>query len=382
MCSQVDSVDQPLVFLVTETRERDVLGQIVVPLSNVDDSCSAEPLRVPLQPGLRCPDLVSSPGELTYNVWMTTRDLAATPEDRSLTSRTTASLNKLRRRLHSSPTVPSATRWNDFKTNRRHSMDAMLYLHAGSSPDYCDIFFDGDSSLSTTGEDFMPIPSSDGYIKRSSLSTLSEYYFPRPHILEVCPLEGPSAGGTVVTVRGRDLGLSQDDVVGLSICGSDVVDSVQYISSERLVCTTVAWRPCVGSVTVETASGGRVCSAAQFTFSAGSEPPTSRLHPSFAHDNSQPSTTKNRRQRFSLDALEKIESSYHWGDESQRTLGNDDIQKSNEVMASATTPCVAEIQATTPRNVTCPSRTLPPTDDHSHLTFYSVKVTTNFTLSR
>lgn len=372
-------------LLVTEKRERDVLGQIVVPLSNVDDddSRSSEPLRVPLQPGLRCPDLMASPGELVYNVWITTRDLDTTPENRSLTSKTTASLSRLRRKLNSSPTMSSSTRWNDFKTNRRHSIDTFFDLHSGSSPDYCHISFDEDSSPNTS-EGFMPISSSDGYIKRSSLPTVFEFYFPRPQILEVCPPEGPTTGGTVVTVRGRDLGLNRDDVVGLFICGSDVLDSVQYISSERLVCTTVAWRPCVGCVTVETGSGGRACSTAQFIFTAGSEPPMSRVHPSPVQPASELPITKKERRRFSLDALENVRSSNLFDDKPQRSMDRSVHRRQNchEVATTADTssselcPPVVEIHPlrTFDDDDTRTANIFPQTEDHLHRKLYGEKV--------
>ena len=356
-----------------------MLGQIVVPLSNVDDSRSIEPLRVPLQPGLCCADLVTSPGELVYDVWIT-----AQSEDRSLASRTTTGLGRLRRKLNISPTASSTSRWNELKTSRKHSVDTLIDLHAGSSPDYCHISFDDDSSPITADQGFMPTPSPDGYVKRSSLPSVSEYYFPRPQILEVCPSEGPTTGGTVVTVRGRDLGLSRDDVIGLFICGSDVVDSVRYISSERLVCTTVPWRPCVGSVTVETASGGRICSAAQFTFVVGSEPPTSRVSQSSAQPSSELSTTRSRRRRFSLDALENIESSSLCDNEPKRTPGKDVVlrrQKSHDVTTSAVTSSselstpVVEVQSVrTSRDVTRPQTRLPQIKDHAGWKFNNEKV--------
>jgi len=340
-------MDQPLVLLVTEKRDRDVLGQIVVPLSNLEDVCSAEPLRVPLQPGLRCPDLFTSPGELTYSVWIT-------ETDRSLTSRTTAGLNKLRRKLNSSPTS-----WNEFRTNRRHSVDSLLDLHAGgASPNFYQISFDEDMLRPTSDDVFMPVSSPEGYVKRSSLQTVSELYFPHPQILEVCPSEGPTTGGTVVTVRGRDLGLGRDDVVGLFICGSDVVDSVQYISSERLVCRTSAWRPCVGSVTVETASGGRASCTAQFTFIAGSEPCAPRI---FTHCASDPLDSRIQRRRLSLSmSLDNTRSS--WGDEGLRTPRRDSLRRRRSVDVAS--PPVANIQPTT----TSPGVTQPQT-------FHSQKVT-------
>ena len=364
--SHVDDADKPLVFLVTEKRERDVLGQIVVPLSNVDDVRPTEPLRVPLQPGPRCPHLATSAGELLYSVWMTTEDTSAAT---SLTS----SLSRLRQRLNPSPRPSNAARWNDLKSRRRHSIDTLLDLHPGAtSAHLCQpISFDVDTgSPPTTTESFIPIASPDGYVKRSSLPPVFEQYFPRPQITELCPCEGPAAGGTVVTVRGRDLGLSRDDVVGLSVCGSDVLDSLRYISSQRLVCTTAAWKPCVGRVTVETASGGRVSSATQFTFTAaGSEPRrTPRLS---VHHNRYKSKApaKSQWRRFSLSALENIDQPQQ-ADVLRRLESHEvaaDVATSSERRSSAT-----ENQPT--NDVTRPPGNLPQTEDDEPWKLYDEEV--------
>lgn len=361
---QVESMDQPLVFMVTEKHERDVLGQIIVPLSSVDDYCAADPLRVPLQPGPRSPDLVTSPGELAYSVWITT---GVPSQERSLTSRTTAGLGRLRRKLNSSPAPSSASRWNDFKANRRrHSADSFF----DSSLDFGDISFDDDSSPTSAVKDFVPISPDHGYVKRSSLPTVLEFY--SPQILEVCPSEAPISGGTVVTVRGRDLGLNREDVVGLFICGSDVVESVQYISSERLVCTTVAWRPCVGCVAVETLSGGRASSTVQFTFMAASEPPAPRVSRSSIHSTPELPTLTNRDRRLSLGSLENVKSSSLWSDEPQKKAGNVVLRRRRSVEVSTSAakssepgPLLAKIQPTTTcRDVIRPSKKLPQVEDN------------------
>jgi len=91
-----------------------------------------------------------------------------------------------------------------------------------------------------------------------------------PTISSVSPAHGPTEGGTTIVIVGRDLGLGLDDVVALSVCGCDVLASLEYSSPEKLVVTTKTWRACVGHVVVETASGGRTSGsasfAAQFTF--------------------------------------------------------------------------------------------------------------------
>ena len=80
------------------------------------------------------------------------------------------------------------------------------------------------------------------------------------------PREGPSEGGTRLTIRGSCLGRTKVDVVGLYVCGSNVLSSLEFVSSSKLVCTTKCHKPCTGTVVVETQSGGRGVSLVQFTF--------------------------------------------------------------------------------------------------------------------
>ena len=173
----------------------------------------------------------------------------------------------------------------------------------------------------------------------------------------------------MVTVRGRDLGLGRDDVVGLYICGSSVVDSVRYISSERLVCTTSAWRPCVGCVTVETASGGRASSTAQFTFLAASEPPAPRVAVPRSTLLLTAEPPKQRRRRFSVGSLENVRP-----EPPPAMVGKVVLRRRKSVEASASAAaarCAPATEAVQPAAGTwCdvlvrPARRLPHVDDRS-----------------
>ena len=172
-CSQLESDDEFLTLLVTEKRERDVLGQIVVPLSNVDYACSPEPpLRVPLQPGGLCSphSVTASPGELVYSIWITARDLSP-----SVKSRTTSGLRQLRRKLNNNSPL-SSSRWNEIRSARRHSVSTLMDLHSDTSPSFYQLSFDDDGSCPTTAEpDFMAVPLPEGYVKRSSLPGVHSY---------------------------------------------------------------------------------------------------------------------------------------------------------------------------------------------------------------
>jgi len=82
----------------------------------------------------------------------------------------------------------------------------------------------------------------------------------------VSPKEGSTEGGTRLTIRGSNLGCDKDDVVGLFVCGSNVLSTLEYVSSSKLICTTKAHKPCTGSVMIETQIGGRGVSLVHFTF--------------------------------------------------------------------------------------------------------------------
>ena len=88
----------------------------------------------------------------------------------------------------------------------------------------------------------------------------------KPEVTGISPNKGSVEGGTKVTIRGTNLGINKEDVVGLFICGANVLATLEYVAPTKLTCVTKAWRPCVGTVTVETQSGGKGSSLVQFTF--------------------------------------------------------------------------------------------------------------------
>jgi len=80
------------------------------------------------------------------------------------------------------------------------------------------------------------------------------------------PKEGSTEGGTHLTIRGSNLGHNKDDVIGLYVCGSNVLSTLEYFSPSKLVCTTKPHKPCCGTITVETQAGGRGMSLVKFSF--------------------------------------------------------------------------------------------------------------------
>ncbi|XP_031564503.1 uncharacterized protein LOC116299922 isoform X2 [Actinia tenebrosa] len=86
-----------------------------------------------------------------------------------------------------------------------------------------------------------------------------------PEITVVTPKCGPASGGTKITIRGANLGTSKDDILSLSINGSDVRSTMEWHSPAKLTCKTKPWGGS-GPVAVVTKTGGRGTSMVKFTF--------------------------------------------------------------------------------------------------------------------
>jgi hypothetical protein len=275
-----ENTSVPLVLLATEKHERDILGQVTIPLTDLTEECLNRPLQVPLQPTKRCP---TATGQLVFEAWISTivpKTEATNLIDPSPTETariplpSPSGLQKLRKKFNYSPNLP--IKLSEMKPNRRHSTDALIDLKPVNSclsrnslgfiPTDNISLLDASSDLPNDESALSIVPADEGYRKRSSLPVVTEQYLPHPHITMISPKEGSQCGGTVVTVDGTNLGLSKEDVVCLLLCGSDVLNTIEYVSPTRLRCTTSPWKPCVGNVTVETHSGGRTSSSLQFTF--------------------------------------------------------------------------------------------------------------------
>eukprot|EP00049_Salpingoeca_infusionum_P014631 m.276626 g.276626 ORF g.276626 m.276626 type:complete len:1016 (-) comp15713_c2_seq6:2052-5099(-) len=87
-----------------------------------------------------------------------------------------------------------------------------------------------------------------------------------PQINGLRPSLGPSTGGTTVTIRGSNLGISEADVIDVVICNVSVRDTLKYFSQAKLQVTTKACDPDLasGRVVVTTSSGGVGVSAVPF----------------------------------------------------------------------------------------------------------------------
>lgn len=84
---------------------------------------------------------------------------------------------------------------------------------------------------------------------------------PQPVVTGLSPKEGPP--GTRVTIRGEFLGTKSNDLIGLTICGSDCLLSAEWKSSNKIIARTGPAKG-KGDIIVTTFSGGIGTSTVQF----------------------------------------------------------------------------------------------------------------------
>ncbi|XP_070542885.1 uncharacterized protein [Ptychodera flava] len=254
---EIQGTYDPLVFTVRD--KQDILGELTIPIAAIPHRCLGRRRTEDLQPHRRCPNPV---GQLIYDCWVakSRKTSKASPgKDETQVDRTTlkgslsGTLTWMRGTLLGSPSVTKKT--PSFNYNRRGSR---------SVSDIAGLFEDEmnqtlllkTSSHQDIRERAVSEPSASG-------ESIADN---RPEISGLSPREGPVDGGTKITIRGRNLGESEDDIVKFTICGADCLANVEYDSPNKIRCTTTQWKVCSGPVLIETRSGGLGISLVRFEF--------------------------------------------------------------------------------------------------------------------
>ncbi|XP_065188204.1 uncharacterized protein LOC135818968 [Sycon ciliatum] len=101
---------------------------------------------------------------------------------------------------------------------------------------------------------------------------------PTPKVTGISPRDGSKVGGTVLTVRGENLGTSADDIEAVTVCGVPCnLEDLDYVSARKLVCKTPPGSVGSGPVEVQTKSQGKGSSTVTFTYWDPSVQPEERM---------------------------------------------------------------------------------------------------------
>lgn len=279
-----DNLKNELKLKVTEKNDKDVLGQVVIQLSDLCHDRIPNPERAPLRAHKKSPQ---PSGEILFDAWVTgvtpsNLNLAKTSaSNESLKSLGSSGFKKLKEKLHA-----SALRLNPLKDDKSDVKKSHLSIFSGKSkgmfgsknktsmscqdlsgplnfqPKQKEKVILGSYKLSS--EDMTQLGSGASSRKSSEDSTRS--FSQPPEITGVSPNTADCRGGAVLTIRGSNLGKDPKDVLQVYICGFDMTNQVKYISSQKLLCTTAPCSPSKGNVAVITQSGGFGSSTLDFSF--------------------------------------------------------------------------------------------------------------------
>ncbi|XP_022329373.2 uncharacterized protein LOC111128182 isoform X2 [Crassostrea virginica] len=249
-----NSLDQ-VFFIVTE--KDDVLGQVNVPITNLSGPPGHTTIET-LQPHKKCPN---PKGELVYRCHVSQYRQAQIPIIKSGSPNNfeskSSSLNFKKRfsiaSITNSPIINLKNR-RDGKQGGG-SGSKLSTLNKKFSRSIQDIFSFGKSHQDEENHNQRK-PSGHNYM---SIGTGLDSAGRCPMITSVTPSCGLIEGGTKVTIEGKYLGLSKADIMELTICECDCVESVIWESSNRIHCTTKPSLPGIGDVVIETESGGIGC---------------------------------------------------------------------------------------------------------------------------
>lgn len=256
----------------------------MIQLSDLCRDRIPNPERAPLRAHKKSPQ---PSGEILFDAWITgitqsNLNLAKTSASHeSLKSLGSSGFKKLKEKLHA-----SALRLNPSKDDKSDVKKSHLSIFSGKNkgmfgsknktsmscqdltgplniqPKQKEKAILGSYKLSS--EDMSQLGSGASSRKSSEDSTQS--YAQAPEITGVSPNTADCRGGTVLTIRGSNLGKDPKDVLQVYICGFDMTNQVKYISSQKLLCTTAPCSPSKGNIVVVTQSGGFGSSTMDFSF--------------------------------------------------------------------------------------------------------------------
>ncbi len=61
---------------------------------------------------------------------------------------------------------------------------------------------------------------------------------PTPDVTGVSPISGPVEGGTLLRIRGANLGYHVDDIAALYVAGVNCTANIEYVTPTMIRCTT------------------------------------------------------------------------------------------------------------------------------------------------
>ena len=182
---------------------------------------------------------------------------------------------RLRHSLAISPALPRRTLKRDSKDKDTNSVgekddkkrgSTLSYFNKKLSKSLHDIFHIGRNGGNDEEEDQKSSNRSKTGKYGSFNDGLDQTGADIPVVTNIIPNMATVHGGTRLCVEGKNLGLGKSDIMEFMLCGSDLLDSIDFESEHRIYVTTKANTPGKGDLWIETVSGGQNVIKNVFTF--------------------------------------------------------------------------------------------------------------------
>ncbi|XP_059159388.1 uncharacterized protein LOC131943342 [Physella acuta] len=256
----VTNASDHVFFTVTE--KDDVLGQIIIPVASLL-TVKGVVKKSPLKPHKKCP---APQGELIFQCFVSKqRPVMMSPQIRS--NNGGVQLRGFQRLKQNFSPSPGTVKKEEKDEKRKSS--SLANFNKKLSKSIHDIFHLGRFNGSTEQLD-EDQPGSKN--KRFSLrfpslgSGLDNTGREIPVVTHIVPNMASIHGGTRIVLEGRNLGLGKSDILELILCGSELVDTIEFESENRIYVTTKPTAAGKGDLWIETASGGQNVIKNIFTF--------------------------------------------------------------------------------------------------------------------
>lgn len=249
-------------FLVTEKDE--IVGELTVPIVSLTQTDLMR--KVPLRPHKKS-SVVQ--GELCFHAYISkvrSVDDIVNPQIRGSSGLQTGQVTGLRRFRQTLGLTPAPLRHRQRDSGSENGDDkkrnTFSFFNKKLSKSLHDIFHIGRSNHDEDEEEESPVS-----LTRSGLAgSLNNLRSELPHINNIIPNMATVHGGTKLCLEGRNLGLGKSDIRDLMVCDVDLMDTIEWESSNRIYVTTKATTAGRGDLLIETGSGGTFVAKSVFTF--------------------------------------------------------------------------------------------------------------------
>lgn len=267
----VQNTSDHVFFTVTE--KDDVLGQVQLPITSLQ-MVKGQVRRTTLKAHKKCP---VPQGDLIFQAYVSKQRPLTGPTNPQIKSSSPATTGgpqqltgfaRLRHSLAVSPILPHRTMKRESKDStgekeEKRKSSTLANFNKKLSKSIHDIFHLG--RLGGNDDDDQKT-SNRKMSKFGSMNSGLDHAGDVPIVSNIIPNMATVHGGTRLCVEGRNLGLGKSDIMEFLLCGSDLLDTIEFESEHRIYVTTKENTPGKGDLWIETVSGGQNVIKNLFTF--------------------------------------------------------------------------------------------------------------------